>query len=90
VSSFDNPNVYYLDLNPDMTLYREAHHHTWKMYYGDAWHPNEAGHVLAGRFLFDELVSTFGMGPVAWQSTGSPNPGNATGAGGANAYRPVA
>ncbi|MBF8378283.1 SGNH/GDSL hydrolase family protein [Alicyclobacillus mali] len=94
VSSFDNPNVYYLDLNRDMTLYMEAHHQTWKMYYGDAWHPNEAGHILAGKLLFDELVSTFGMGPIEWQSTGSPTPGNATGnatgAGGANASQPVA
>ena len=79
VASLDNPNVYYLDLNRDMTLYMEAHHQSWKMYYGDAWHPNEAGHALAGRLLFDELVSTFGMGPIEWQVTGSPNPGNATG-----------
>ncbi|TDY47983.1 GDSL-like lipase/acylhydrolase family protein [Alicyclobacillus sacchari] len=70
-SSFDNPNIYFIDLNHDMSVYMAAHGQTWQSYYGDSWHPNEAGHELAGELLFDDFIATFGTGSIEWQSPGS-------------------
>jgi hypothetical protein len=67
--SFHSPNVYFIDLNQDMTTYLKAHGQTWQNYYGDSWHPDSAGHELAGELLFDDWIQTFGTGPVTWQST---------------------
>ncbi|WDM03109.1 SGNH/GDSL hydrolase family protein [Alicyclobacillus cycloheptanicus] len=65
--SFHSPNVYFLNLNQQMETYMAAHGQTWLNYYGDSWHPNQAGHILAGKLLFDEWIQTFGTGPVRWQ-----------------------
>ncbi|WAH37603.1 SGNH/GDSL hydrolase family protein [Alicyclobacillus dauci] len=66
-NSFHNSNVHFLDLNDQMTLYMQAHNQTWKQYYGDSWHPNQAGHILAGQLLANELIQTFGTGPILYQ-----------------------
>lgn len=67
VQSAKTPNAQYIDLNGDMSTYMRAHGQTWKMYYGDSWHPNQAGHELAGELLSNHLVSLFGMGPIQFE-----------------------
>lgn len=66
-NSFHNPNVYLFDLNAQMTTYMQAHGQTWKTYYGDSWHPNQAGHVLAGQLLFNDIVQTMGQAPIQYK-----------------------
>ncbi|WP_237716366.1 SGNH/GDSL hydrolase family protein [Alicyclobacillus hesperidum] len=84
-SSFDNPNIYFIDLNHDMSVYMAAHGQTWQQYYGDSWHPNEAGHELAGELLFDDFIETFGTGPIEWQDPGAGDTANQGSGGGETA-----
>jgi lysophospholipase L1-like esterase len=67
--SFKSSNIHFIDLNATMTTYMQAHHQTWQMYYGDAWHPNQAGHELAGQLLFNQWTQTFGTGPVEFKNS---------------------
>lgn len=69
-ASFNSPNVYFIELNQDMANYLTAHGQTWQNYYGDSWHPDSAGHELAGELLFDEWIQMFGTSAPTWQSTG--------------------
>lgn len=54
--SFHSPNVQVFDVFDQMKAYLRAHHQTYKPYMADGWHPNSAGHILAGRLLFQDLV----------------------------------
>lgn len=66
--SFRNPNVVDIHLLEQMQEYMMAHHQTYRRYYGNAWHPNQAGHELAGRLLVDDLNKRFGSGPILFKS----------------------
>lgn len=63
-ANFDSPNVYVFDVFYQMKAYLEAHHQSFQPYMADAWHPNAAGHELAGRILATDLASTFRIKPV--------------------------
>jgi hypothetical protein len=62
--SFRNPNVINIDVYHQMERYMNAHHQTYKAYYGNSWHPNRAGHILAGELLANDLIQKFGQGPI--------------------------
>jgi hypothetical protein len=66
-SSFKSDNVYIEDIDHQMQLYVTAHGKTYKDYYGNSWHPNQAGHELAGNLLANDLVQTFGFGPITFK-----------------------
>lgn len=66
-NAFNSSNVYIEDLYHQMTFYMAAHGKTYKDYYGNSWHPNQAGHVLAGSILANDLVKTFGFGPILFK-----------------------
>ncbi|MCL6548317.1 MAG: SGNH/GDSL hydrolase family protein [Alicyclobacillus sp.] len=70
VKDMNNPNVYAFDVFGQMKQYLAINHQTWQQYYGDGWHPNSAGHALAGQLLFHDLVQTFGDQPIVWQNSG--------------------
>ncbi len=67
-NAFNSSNLYIEDLYHQMTLYMAAHGKTYKDYYGNSWHPNQAGHALAGSLLANGLVKTFGFGPILFKS----------------------
>lgn len=67
-ASFHSKNVYTIDLYHQMQLYLTAHGQTYKNYYGNSWHPNQAGHELAGGILANDLVQSFGFGPILFKS----------------------
>lgn len=64
---FHSPNVYAFDLLDQMEAYLKAHHQTYKPYMADGWHPNAAGHILAGQLLDEDLNSAFGKKPIQFQ-----------------------
>ncbi len=66
--SFNNRNVVILDVYHQMEVYIQAHHQTYRMYYGNIWHPNQAGHELAGTLLENDLVLKFGLGAIQFHS----------------------
>lgn len=66
-NSFNSSNIYIEDLFHQIKLYMAAHGKTYKDYYGNSWHPNEAGHILAGNLLSNDLVQTFGLGPILYK-----------------------
>jgi lysophospholipase L1-like esterase len=66
-ASFRNANIYTFDVNEEMTTYLQVHGQTWQPYFGDSWHPNQAGHELAGQLLFNDLIQTFGTTPIRYQ-----------------------
>lgn len=57
--SFHSKNVYVFDLYRQMEAYIANHHQTIALYEADAWHPNTAGHTLAGQILADDLMQHF-------------------------------
>lgn len=66
-NSFHNPNIDLFNLNAQMATYMEAHGQTWKTYYGDSWHPNQAGHQLAGHLLYNDIIQTLGQTPIQYK-----------------------
>lgn len=66
--TFNSQNIHFIDLNSAMTTYMKAHNQTWQMYYGDSWHPNQAGHELGGELLYNLLIQTFGTGPILYKT----------------------
>ncbi|MDQ0190106.1 SGNH/GDSL hydrolase family protein [Alicyclobacillus cycloheptanicus] len=66
--AFHSKNVYVFDVYHQMEAYLKAHHQTWQNYYGDSWHPDAAGHALAGALLANDLVTAFGSGPIRFTS----------------------
>lgn len=65
-ASFQNGNVYCFNLNDEMSKYMAAHGQTYQLYKGDSWHPNQAGHELGGKLLFNDFVQTFGSKPIQY------------------------
>lgn len=65
--SFHSNNVFEFDVYRQMQAYMKAHHQTYKRYYGNCWHPNQAGHELAGRLFADALRKRFGSGPIRYR-----------------------
>ncbi|KYP80972.1 SGNH/GDSL hydrolase family protein [Ferroacidibacillus organovorans] len=55
--SYPAREVSVFDVFNQMKAYIASHHQNYKMYAADAWHPNTAGHVLAGRLLAHDLLS---------------------------------
>jgi len=66
--SFHNMNVVNLDVYHQMQAYMRDHHQTYRLYYGNRWHPNEKGHELAGHILASDLNRTFGNSLIQWRS----------------------
>lgn len=66
--SLHNPNVYVFHVFSEMKQYLADHQQTYVPYMGDGWHPNAAGHQLAGQLLYDDMVKQFGNQPIAFQS----------------------
>lgn len=64
---FHSPNVYTFDLLSQMEAYLKAHHQTYVPYMADGWHPNAAGHTLAGQILDQDLQNTFGKLPIKFK-----------------------
>lgn len=60
VKQLHNPNVVGFDLFDQMLAYLRKHHQTYAMYEGDANHPNRAGHILAGRLLYQDMLNHYG------------------------------
>lgn len=56
-SSFHNPNVYEFHLLSDMENYIAKNHLNYQNFAGNGWHPNAAGHELAGTLLTEEIAS---------------------------------
>lgn len=56
---FHSQHVYVFDVFRQMEAYMKAHHQTISMYAADGWHPNSAGHELAGRLLAQDLRQHF-------------------------------
>ncbi len=62
--SFHSPNVYVFDVFDQMKGYIRAHHQTYVPYMADGWHPNTAGHALAGWLFAEDIMRQFGKTPV--------------------------
>ncbi|MBX5436929.1 MAG: SGNH/GDSL hydrolase family protein [Alicyclobacillaceae bacterium] len=69
VRKLNNPNVYAFDVFGQMKQYLADHHQTWEPYYGDGWHPNSAGHALAGQLLYQDLTQQFGAQPILFRTS---------------------
>lgn len=67
IDSFHSKNVYVMDVYHQMEDYMTAHGQTYKDYYGNSWHPNQAGHILAGGILVNDMIQTFGINPITWR-----------------------
>lgn len=66
VDSYRNPDVETIDLYAQMMQYLKLRGETYQPYYGDNWHPNQAGHILAGTLLENDILSDFGQGPLGF------------------------
>lgn len=64
--SFDSPDVRVIDIYAQMMQYLAVHNQTYAPYFGDNWHPNEAGHILAGNMLENDIVAEFGQAPLRY------------------------
>ncbi|WDL97510.1 SGNH/GDSL hydrolase family protein [Alicyclobacillus sp. ALC3] len=64
VNTFHSPNVVWVNVYKQMNQFLIAHHQSYKLYEGNAWHPNRAGHILAGRILAQDLTHRFGRRPM--------------------------
>jgi|GEM_PF-1532426 len=65
--SFNSINVVVIDVYHQMADYLTAHDQTYEDYYGNSWHPNEAGHELAGMLLSNDLMERYHYGPIVWK-----------------------
>lgn len=59
-----NPNVRLFNVFRQMEAYLTAHHQTYVPYMGNGWHPNTAGHILAGDLLYQDIIQTYGEHPI--------------------------
>ncbi|KUO96223.1 SGNH/GDSL hydrolase family protein [Ferroacidibacillus organovorans] len=55
--SYPAREVSVFDVFNQMKAYIAKHHQNYQMYAADAWHPNTAGHILAGKLLAHDLLS---------------------------------
>lgn len=67
-ASFHSPDVLNVNVYSQMMGYMHMHHQTYRKYYGNSWHPNRAGHILAGHLLSKDLSRHFGEAPIHWRS----------------------
>ena len=67
IRSLHNSNAYVFNVFHQMKAYLVAHHQTITPYVGDGWHPNTAGHILAGNLLSNDVEKVFGHSPIAFQ-----------------------
>lgn len=56
---FHSNKVYVFDLFNQMKAYLSEHHQSVSKYSADAWHPNTAGHTLAGQLLANDIEQGF-------------------------------
>lgn len=66
--AFHSPNVYVFDVFDQMKAYLVAHHQTYVPYMADGWHPNTAGHALAGALFLTDLQRAFGKGGIMFKA----------------------
>ena len=66
--SFDSPNVVTFDLFDQMKAYIAAHNLNYMQFQTDGWHPNAAGHTLAGKILAQDMLRRYGDGPIRFRS----------------------
>ncbi len=64
--SFNSPNVVVCDVFDQMRSYIVSHKQSYKMYMGDGWHPNSAGHILAGHLLYNDIIAHYGNKAIAY------------------------
>ncbi len=64
--SFNSPNVVVCDVYDQMRSYIVAHKQSYKMYMGDGWHPNSAGHILAGHLLYKDIIAHYGNKAISY------------------------
>jgi acyl-CoA thioesterase-1 len=57
--SFHNPNIHIIDLLTQEDNYIASHGGNIKAYEADSWHPNAAGHALAGNLLAQDMENMF-------------------------------
>lgn len=65
VKIMDSPDVILFNVFAQMKAYLVNHHQTYVPYMGDGWHPNTAGHILAGTLLYQDLRARFGEHPIS-------------------------
>ena len=58
--SFHSPDVYEVNVFGAMRHYLAAHHLTYRLLMAGRWHPNTAGHRLAGALLAHALIELWG------------------------------
>lgn len=61
--SFHSNRVYIYDIYNQMKQYLAEHHQTVSPYANDGWHPNAAGHILAGQILANDIRQSFKVNP---------------------------
>lgn len=70
--SFASPNVHFVPLNLDMSSYMAANKLLPSSFSVGGWHPNAAGHELAGMLLDNIMVQMLGQRPIQFVRKGSP------------------
>ena len=70
--AMDNPNVHVFDVFDQMWNYLQQNHLSYTQFMADGWHPNAAGHALAGHFLFKDMLGAFGTQPIQFVASSSP------------------
>lgn len=68
-NSFHSPNVVVFNVWMQMVNYLTAHSQTYANYYGNNWHPNQAGHELAGMLLANDLMEKYQYGHILWTNS---------------------
>ncbi len=58
------PGVYAFNVFDQMKNYLVQHHQTIAPYVADPNHPNRAGHILAGKLLYEDIFRQFGKKPI--------------------------
>ena len=66
--AFHNPNVQVCDVYDQMWQYMRQHGESYQPFAANGWHPNAAGHKLAGHFLFRDLLADYGGGPIGYRA----------------------
>ncbi len=62
--SFNSPNVVVFDVFNQMKAYLTQHHLSYAPFEYGGWHPNAAGHKLAGSLLAQDMWLHYGNGPI--------------------------
>ena len=70
--SFHSPNVFVFDVFDQMKAYIAGHHLNYMQFQADGWHPNAAGHTLAGKILAQDMLRRYGDGPIRYRSATDP------------------